>query len=54
MAYTGLTDPFMLYMKVAFLTAIFVTSPFIFLQVWYFIARASTRRRKSTSFRSSP
>ncbi len=38
MAYTSLTAPFMLYMKLAFLTALFVTSPFIFLQLWYFIA----------------
>jgi sec-independent protein translocase protein TatC len=38
LAYTHLTAPFMLYIKVSFLTAIFVTSPFIFLQLWYFIA----------------
>ncbi len=38
MVYTTLTAPFMLYMKVGFLAAIFVASPFIFLQIWYFIA----------------
>ncbi len=38
MAYTGLTDPFMLYIKVSFLAALFVTSPFVFLQLWYFVA----------------
>ena len=38
MAYTSLTAPFMLYIKVSFLTALFVTAPFIFLQIWYFIA----------------
>lgn len=38
LAYTTLTAPFMLYIKVAFLAAIFFSSPFIFLQLWYFIA----------------
>ena len=38
MAYTSLTAPFMLYIKVSFLTALFITAPFIFLQIWYFIA----------------
>jgi sec-independent protein translocase protein TatC len=38
LAFTTLTAPFMLYMKVAFLTSLFVTSPFVFLQLWYFIA----------------
>jgi sec-independent protein translocase protein TatC len=38
LAFTTLTAPFMLYMKVAFLTSLFATSPFVFLQLWYFIA----------------
>ena len=38
LAYTSLTAPFMLYIKVSFLAAIFFTSPFIFLQFWYFVA----------------
>lgn len=38
LAFTNLTDPFFLYMKTAFLTAIFVAAPFLFLQVWYFVA----------------
>jgi sec-independent protein translocase protein TatC len=46
MAYTGLTDPFMLYLKVSFLAAIFVTSPFIFLQLWYFIAPGLYQKEK--------
>ena len=37
LAYTTLTAPFMLYIKVSFLAAIFFSSPFIFLQLWYFI-----------------
>ena len=46
MAYTSLTAPFMLYMKVAFLTALFVTSPFIFLQLWYFVAPGLYQKEK--------
>ena len=38
LAYTTLTAPFMLYIKVSFLAAVFFSSPFIFLQLWYFIA----------------
>lgn len=38
LVFTGLPDPFMLYIKVSFLAALFATSPFIFLQVWMFIA----------------
>ena len=37
-AFTTLTAPFMLYMKVAFMASLFVMSPFVFLQIWYFIA----------------
>jgi sec-independent protein translocase protein TatC len=46
MAYTGLTDPFMLYIKVSFLAALFVTSPFVFLQLWYFIAPGLYQKEK--------
>lgn len=38
LAYTQLTSPFFLYMKVAFFAGIFLASPFILLQVWLFIA----------------
>jgi len=38
LAYTSLTVPFMLYIKVSFLAALFFTSPFLFLQFWYFVA----------------
>lgn len=46
LAYTHLTAPFMLYIKVSFLTAIFVTSPFIFLQLWYFVAPGLYKKEK--------
>jgi sec-independent protein translocase protein TatC len=46
LAYTTLTAPFMLYIKVSFLTAIFLTAPFIFLQLWYFTAPGLFRKEK--------
>jgi len=46
LAYTTLTAPFMLYIKVSFLAAIFITSPFIFLQFWLFIAPGLYQREK--------
>ena len=50
MAYTSLTDPFMLYIKVSFLTAIFLASPFIFLQLWYFVAPGLYQKEKKYVF----
>ncbi|MFQ6110045.1 MAG: twin-arginine translocase subunit TatC [Candidatus Aminicenantales bacterium] len=46
LAYTHLTAPFMLYIKVSFLTAIFASSPFIFLQLWYFVAPGLYQKEK--------
>lgn len=46
LVFTKLTAPFMLYMKVSFLAALIFTSPFIFLQVWYFIAPGLYRKEK--------
>ncbi len=46
LAFTTITAPFMLYMKVAFLTALFATLPFIFLQLWYFIAPGLYQKEK--------
>ena len=50
LAFTSLTEPFMLYIKVSFLTAIFATSPFIFLQFWLFTAPGLYRREKKYVF----
>jgi sec-independent protein translocase protein TatC len=36
--YTGLTEAFFTYMKVAFFAALIVTSPYILYQIWKFIA----------------
>lgn len=46
LAYTGLTEPFMLYIKVAFLAALFAVSPFIFLQIWLFVAPGLYQKEK--------
>ncbi|MFA9452740.1 MAG: twin-arginine translocase subunit TatC [Candidatus Aminicenantaceae bacterium] len=46
LVFTSLPAPFFLYMKVAFLTAIFAVAPFLFLQVWYFVAPGLFRREK--------
>ena len=36
----------MLYMKMAFLASLFFMSPFVFLQLWYFIAPGLYRKEK--------
>ncbi|MGD8534512.1 MAG: twin-arginine translocase subunit TatC [Candidatus Aminicenantes bacterium] len=46
LAYTKLTEPFMVYIKVSFLAALFVTSPFLFFQFWKFVAPGLYQREK--------
>ena len=46
LAYTRLTEPFVMYMKVAFYAGIFVASPVIMLQVWLFIAPGLYKRER--------
>jgi sec-independent protein translocase protein TatC len=46
LAYTRLTEPFMLYMKVAFFAGIFIASPIIILQIWLFIAPGLYKRER--------
>ena len=46
LAYFKLTSPFMVYMKVAFLIALFVAIPLILLQVWYFVAPGLYQKEK--------
>lgn len=36
--FTGLPDPFFIYMKVSFITGIFVTLPYVLYQLWQFIS----------------
>jgi sec-independent protein translocase protein TatC len=46
LAFTSLTAPFMVYMKVAFLAAAFLAAPIVFLQVWFFVAPGLYRKEK--------
>jgi sec-independent protein translocase protein TatC len=46
LAFTTLTAPFLLYMKVAFLAAAFLAAPIVFLQVWFFVAPGLYRKEK--------
>ena len=46
LAFIKLPDPFMLYIKVSFLTSIFFMSPFLFYQAWLFIAPGLYRKEK--------
>ncbi len=46
LAFTHLIDPFMVYLKTGFLAAAFVASPFIFLQLWYFMAPGLYQKEK--------
>ncbi len=46
LVYTRLTEPFMLYMKVAFFAGIFVASPIIMFQLWKFIAPGLYQRER--------
>lgn len=46
LVFTTLTDPFMLYIKVSFLTSLFFMSPFIFYQFWLFVAPGLYKKEK--------
>lgn len=46
LAFLGLTDPFILYFKVAALTAVFLASPFLLYQVWAFVAPGLYRKER--------
>jgi sec-independent protein translocase protein TatC len=46
LVYLNPTEPFNLYLKVAFLAGLFVTSPFVLYQVWLFISPGLYRNEK--------
>lgn len=46
LVYLNPTEPFNMYMKVAFIAGLFVASPFVLYQVWAFIAPGLYRREK--------
>jgi sec-independent protein translocase protein TatC len=45
-SFLTLTAPFMMYLKIAFLASLFFTAPFLFLQVWYFVAPGLYQKEK--------
>lgn len=46
LAYTRVTAPFFLYMKVAFFGAIFLAAPIVLLQIWLFVSPGLYRRER--------
>ncbi len=46
LAFTALTEPFMMYIKVALIAALFLASPFVFHQLWLFIRPALFPKEK--------
>jgi sec-independent protein translocase protein TatC len=46
LAFTDLAGPFMLYIKVALLSALFVASPFLLLQLWLFLRPGLYQRER--------
>jgi sec-independent protein translocase protein TatC len=48
--YTGLTQAFFTYMKLAFFASLILTSPFIFYQIWKFIGPALRAHEKKMVF----
>ena len=46
LAFLGLTDPFILYFKVAALSALFIASPFVLYQIYGFVAPGLYRRER--------
>ena len=50
LAFLGVTDPFILYFKVAGLAATFLAAPFILYQLWQFVAPGLYRKEKMYAF----
>jgi sec-independent protein translocase protein TatC len=46
LAFLGVTDPFILYFKVAALAAVFLASPFLLYQLWGFVSPGLYRRER--------
>lgn len=46
LAFSRVQDPFMIYVKVALLAAVFLTSPFIMWQVWRFVSPGLYKRER--------
>jgi sec-independent protein translocase protein TatC len=50
LAFTSLPEPFMMYIKLAFISGLFLASPFIFHQLWLFISPALYNKERKLVF----
>lgn len=50
LVFTSLTEPIMMYIKLSFIAAIFMGSPFIFHQLWLFISPGLYKKEKTYVF----
>ncbi len=50
LAFTSLTEPFMMYIKLSIITSLFVSSPFVFYQLWLFVSPALFKKEKKWVF----
>lgn len=50
LTFLGVTDPFILYIKVAALASVFLTAPFVLYQLWRFVAPGLYRKERLYSF----
>lgn len=50
LAFTSLTEPFMMYIKLALISGLFFAAPFIFYQLWLFISPALYKKEKGLVF----
>jgi len=50
LAFTSLTEPFMMYVKLAFISGLFLASPFVFHQLWLFVSPALYKKEKKWVF----
>jgi len=50
LTYLGLSDPFILYFKMAVLAAVFLSSPFLLYQIWAFVAPGLYSKEKRLAF----
>lgn len=50
LAFTSLTEPFMMYIKLALISGLFFAAPFIFHQLWLFISPALYKKEKGLVF----
>jgi sec-independent protein translocase protein TatC len=50
LAFTSLTEPFMMYIKLSFISGLFIGSPFVFYQLWLFISPGLYNKEKTMVF----